>query len=79
MCMLQKNFDRPVEWGMIKDYPWSTPQLRKLDVPVCTQPIQSPVTQQAKRSWHPYSPPSNPLHCPVWGLFQMFCSLEAML
>ena len=31
---MQKNFDRPVEWGMIKDYPWSTPQLRKLDVPV---------------------------------------------
>ena len=32
---VQRNFDKPVEWGMIKDYPWSTPQLRKLDVPVC--------------------------------------------
>ena len=48
VCMLQKNFDRPVEWGMIKDYPWSTPQLRKLDVSVCPQPIQSPVMQQWK-------------------------------
>ena len=46
--MLQKNFDRPVEWGMIKDYPWSTPQLRKLDVPVCPQPIQYPAMQQCK-------------------------------
>ena len=62
---------------MIKDYPWSTPQLRKLDVPVCPQPIQSPVTQQAKRSWHLYRPESNPLHCPVWGIVQMLCSLEA--
>ena len=34
ILVVQKNFDRPVEWGMIKDYPWSTPQLRKLDVPV---------------------------------------------
>ena len=34
MWVVQRNFDRPVEWGMIKDYPWSTPQLRKLDVPV---------------------------------------------
>ncbi len=32
---VQRNFDKPVEWGMIKDYPWSMPQLRKLDVPVC--------------------------------------------
>ena len=35
-CMLQKNFGKPVEWGMVKDHPWSTPQLRKLDVPVCS-------------------------------------------
>ncbi|DBA82324.1 TPA: hypothetical protein ACH3X2_000588 [Trebouxia sp. C0005] len=31
---LKKNFGKPVEWGMVKDHPWSTPQLRKLDVPV---------------------------------------------
>jgi len=34
----QKNFGRPVEWAMVKDYAWSTPQLRKLDVPVCNAP-----------------------------------------
>ena len=33
---LQKNFGKPVEWGLVKDYPWSTPQLRKLDAPVST-------------------------------------------
>lgn len=32
--ILQKNFGKPVEWGLVKDYAWSTPQLRKLDVPV---------------------------------------------
>ena len=31
--MSQKNFGKPVEWGMVKDHPWSTPQLRKLDMP----------------------------------------------
>ena len=31
----QKNFGKPVEWGLVKDHAWSTPQLRKLDVPVC--------------------------------------------
>ncbi|KAL3152789.1 hypothetical protein ABBQ38_012373 [Trebouxia sp. C0009 RCD-2024] len=30
----KKNFGKPVEWGMVKDHPWSTPQLRKLDTPV---------------------------------------------
>lgn len=30
----KKNFGRPVEWGLIKDYAWSTPQLRKLEKPV---------------------------------------------
>jgi hypothetical protein len=34
LCCLQKNFDKPVEWGLIKDHAWSTPQLRKLDTPV---------------------------------------------
>ena len=31
---VQNNFGRPVEWALVKDYAWSTPQLRKLDVPV---------------------------------------------
>lgn len=26
----KKNFGKPVEWGLVKDYAWSTPQLRKL-------------------------------------------------
>ncbi|KAL6760919.1 hypothetical protein V8C86DRAFT_3132189 [Haematococcus lacustris] len=31
---LGKNFGRPVEWALVQDHPWSTPQLRKLDTPV---------------------------------------------
>ncbi len=34
MAAAQKNFGKPVEWGLVKDYAWSTPQLRKLDTPV---------------------------------------------
>jgi hypothetical protein len=30
----KKNFGKPVEWALVKDHPWSTPQLRKLDAPV---------------------------------------------
>eukprot|EP00890_Picochlorum_soloecismus_P006127 jgi/Picsp_1/6515/NSC_03859-R1_protein len=30
----KKNFGKPVEWALVKDYAWSTPQLRKLDTPV---------------------------------------------
>ncbi len=33
---LQRNFGRPVEWALVREYPWSTPQLRKLDAPVDT-------------------------------------------
>lgn len=29
--LLQKNFGRPVEWQLVKEYPWSVPQLRKVD------------------------------------------------
>lgn len=32
--VLQGNFNKPVEWGLIKDHAWSTPQLRKLETPV---------------------------------------------
>jgi hypothetical protein len=31
---MQKNFGKPVEWALVKDHAWSTPQLRKLDKPV---------------------------------------------
>merc|ERR1712060_659935 len=30
----KKNFGRPIEWGMVKKYPWSTATLMKLDFPV---------------------------------------------
>merc|ERR1712118_631912 len=30
----KKNFGRPIEWGLVKKYPWSAPVLKKLDVPV---------------------------------------------
>ncbi|CAL8466887.1 g6423 [Coccomyxa elongata] len=30
----KKNFGKPVEWALVKDHAWSTPQLRKLDQPV---------------------------------------------
>lgn len=30
----KKNFGKPVEWALVKDYAWSAPQLRKLDKPV---------------------------------------------
>lgn len=36
IAVQQKNFGKPVEWALVKDYPWSTPQLRKLDAPVYT-------------------------------------------
>eukprot|EP00878_Enallax_costatus_P017447 GHUV01018327.1.p1 GENE.GHUV01018327.1~~GHUV01018327.1.p1 ORF type:complete len:108 (+),score=38.66 GHUV01018327.1:457-780(+) len=26
----KKNFGRPVEWALVKEYPWSTPQLRRI-------------------------------------------------
>ena len=29
---LQKNFGKPVEWGMVQEHPWSTPHFIKLDV-----------------------------------------------
>ena len=30
----KKNFGRPIEYGMVKRYPWSTPTLMKLEVPI---------------------------------------------
>merc|ERR1711977_183552 len=30
----KKNFGRPIEWGMVKKYQWSTATLMKLDFPV---------------------------------------------
>ena len=33
-CVVQKNFGRPIEYGMVKQHPWSVPTLQKLDFPV---------------------------------------------
>ncbi|WIA39729.1 hypothetical protein OEZ86_005790 [Tetradesmus obliquus] len=27
----KRNFGNPGEWALVKEYPWSTPQLRKVD------------------------------------------------
>ncbi|KAL0044053.1 hypothetical protein WJX82_006009 [Trebouxia sp. C0006] len=45
---LKKNFGKPVEWGMVKDHPWSTPQLRKLNVPVDVDGKPWPVDDQGQ-------------------------------
>ncbi|KAI8476562.1 MAG: hypothetical protein J3K34DRAFT_241572, partial [Monoraphidium minutum] len=29
----KKNFGKPVEWAMVKEYPWSAPQLRRMGAP----------------------------------------------
>jgi hypothetical protein len=31
MLLLQRNFGRPVEWQLVKEYPWSVPQLRRVE------------------------------------------------
>jgi hypothetical protein len=31
LVLLQRNFGKPVEWQLVKDYPWSVPQLRKVN------------------------------------------------
>ncbi|KIZ07316.1 hypothetical protein MNEG_0625 [Monoraphidium neglectum] len=33
----KKNFGKPVEWALVKEYPWSAPQLRKLETPLDAQ------------------------------------------
>mmetsp|Transcript_35754 Transcript_35754/g.43160 ORF Transcript_35754/g.43160 Transcript_35754/m.43160 type:complete len:124 (+) Transcript_35754:128-499(+) len=30
----KKNFNKPIEYGLVKKYPWSVPVLEKLQVPV---------------------------------------------
>ncbi|KAK9834518.1 hypothetical protein WJX74_003536 [Apatococcus lobatus] len=44
----KNNFGRPVEWAMEKDFPWSTPQLRKLDKPVDVQGNPWPLDPQGQ-------------------------------
>jgi hypothetical protein len=30
----KKNFGKPIEWGLVKRYPWSQPQLMHLETPL---------------------------------------------
>jgi len=45
---LQKNFGKPVEWGLVKKYPWSTATLQKLDVPLDMQGKPWPLDENGK-------------------------------
>ena len=42
------NFDRPIEFGMVKKYPWSTPTLQRLDVPVDVDGNPWPLDENGK-------------------------------
>jgi hypothetical protein len=42
------NFDRPIEYGMVKKYPWSTPTLQKLEVPLDCDGNPWPLDEQGK-------------------------------
>ena len=42
------NFDRPIEFGMMKKYPWSTPTLQRLDVPVDVDGNPWPLDENGK-------------------------------
>jgi len=44
----KKNFGRPVEWGLVKKYPWSQAQLVKLDQPVDVNGKPWPLDDQGK-------------------------------
>ena len=42
------NFDRPIEFGMVKKYPWSTPTLQRLEVPVDVDGNPWPLDENGK-------------------------------
>lgn len=44
----KKNFGKPIEWGLIKRYPWSQPQLEKLEVPVDHEGNPWPLDKEGK-------------------------------
>lgn len=44
----KKNFGRPVEWGLVKKYPWSQAHLVKLDQPVDVNGKPWPLDDQGK-------------------------------
>ena len=44
----KKNFGKPIEWGLVKRYPWSQPQLMKLDVPLDHEGKPWPLDEKGK-------------------------------
>ena len=44
----KKNFGKPIEWGLIKRYPWSHPQLERLEVPVDHEGNPWPLDEHGK-------------------------------
>lgn len=44
----KKNFGKPIEWAMIKRYPWSHPQLERLEVPVDPEGNPWPLDEHGK-------------------------------
>jgi hypothetical protein len=44
----KKNFGKPIEWGLIKRFPWSQPQLEKLEVPVDHEGNPWPMDKEGK-------------------------------
>ena len=44
----KKNFGRAIEWGMVRRYPWSSPQLVRLDVPVDPEGNPWPLDENGK-------------------------------
>ena len=44
----KKNFGRPVEWALVRKYPWSTPTLEKLEVPVDVDGNPWPLDEEGK-------------------------------
>jgi len=45
---LQRNFGKPVEWGMVKQYPWQEAVLMKLDVPLKVDGTPWPLDEAGK-------------------------------
>ena len=45
----KKNFGRPVEWALVRKYPWSTPTLEKLDL--CCNKLGGTITNDILKEW----------------------------
>ncbi|GHP09893.1 hypothetical protein PPROV_000862800 [Pycnococcus provasolii] len=52
----KKNFGKPVEWALVKKYPWSEAHLQKLDVPVDVDGNPWPLDDEGKPIVEPDPP-----------------------